>query len=727
MSASSAGRPQIITFYSYKGGTGRSMAVANTAWILASNGLRVLVADWDLEAPGLHRYFHPFLLDKKVRHSRGIIDMICLFAEAASERVGGAERLGASAEQLVREHAHVLDYPASLEWTFPGGGGIDFLPAGVQDDGYSHRISTFDWDDFYARLGGGAFLSALRQDMLDNYDVVLIDSRTGLSDTAGICTVLMPDIVVNCFAMNAQSIDGAVAVARYIATHGGERRIRIMPVPMRVERSTTRKVTVSRAYARLVLGPFMDELSADDFNHYWENVEIPYFPDYAHEEILAPFGDPPGQPDSLLAAYERLTMVLSGGQVGGLIPMDEGERLRWLREFERPKPADSPTVLVCHATADQMWGEWAAAQVRDAGLDVIRLPIEPLSRDFDGIRAMLTGVGRTLLLVSAACLDCPAAAEIWSAASVREQSSPRFLLPMRIDGVVLTAPFDERVPVELNLGSAEQARDLILATVGPPPAGDAERSRAADDSSAPEGAASTAAESGGAVSARLRYPLSAPAVFEAPARNPHFVGRQAVLDALRSGFDHDGRAAHQVLTCAEDLGKTQVALEYAYRFGPDYDVVWWIAAGQPYGVAASLALLADRLGLPATSGNEPGERMRAALDALSAGKPYSRWLLVLDQAGERAETESYLPAGPGHVLVTTRDPSWADGSAIEVGRFTEQESLLYLRSRLSGLGSDDAARIAAPLQNAPAGLAELADWLRDSGISIDTYLALHGS
>ena len=58
---------QIITFYSYKGGTGRTMALANTAWILASTGLRVLAVDWDLESPGLHRYFHPFLLDKQLR------------------------------------------------------------------------------------------------------------------------------------------------------------------------------------------------------------------------------------------------------------------------------------------------------------------------------------------------------------------------------------------------------------------------------------------------------------------------------------------------------------------------------------------------------------------------------------------------------------------------------------------------------------------------------------
>ena len=58
---SESGQGQIITFYSYKGGTGRTMAMANVAWIIASNGKRVLAVDWDLESPGLHKFFHPFL------------------------------------------------------------------------------------------------------------------------------------------------------------------------------------------------------------------------------------------------------------------------------------------------------------------------------------------------------------------------------------------------------------------------------------------------------------------------------------------------------------------------------------------------------------------------------------------------------------------------------------------------------------------------------------------
>lgn len=73
---------RFITFYSYKGGTGRSMLVANVAWILASNGHRVLTIDWDLEAPGLHRYFAPFLKDKGLSSTEGIIDATAAPASA---------------------------------------------------------------------------------------------------------------------------------------------------------------------------------------------------------------------------------------------------------------------------------------------------------------------------------------------------------------------------------------------------------------------------------------------------------------------------------------------------------------------------------------------------------------------------------------------------------------------------------------------------------------------
>jgi MinD-like ATPase involved in chromosome partitioning or flagellar assembly len=79
-------RGDVITFYSYKGGTGRTMAMANLAWLLASRGRKVLTIDWDLEAPGLHRFFRPVLTDPEQETSEGLIDFLTEYVVEATLR-----------------------------------------------------------------------------------------------------------------------------------------------------------------------------------------------------------------------------------------------------------------------------------------------------------------------------------------------------------------------------------------------------------------------------------------------------------------------------------------------------------------------------------------------------------------------------------------------------------------------------------------------------------------
>src|SRR5437588_6793085 len=127
---------KIITFYSYKGGTGRSMALANVAWILASNGRRVLAVDWDLEAPGLHRYFHPFLLDKELTSTRGLIDLVWDFATAAMTPVQDPGEARAGWHEA---YANILRYATAIRWEFEPPGRLDFVPAGRQGPSYAAR------------------------------------------------------------------------------------------------------------------------------------------------------------------------------------------------------------------------------------------------------------------------------------------------------------------------------------------------------------------------------------------------------------------------------------------------------------------------------------------------------------------------------------------------------------------------------------------------------------
>src|SRR4051812_14424361 len=98
---------KIVTFYSYKGGTGRTMAVANVAWILAANGQRVLVADWDLESPGLHRFFQPFM-PMDATDAPGIIDMVRSYEWAAMKNGDKGEPDLAALSAQVSQHAFSL-------------------------------------------------------------------------------------------------------------------------------------------------------------------------------------------------------------------------------------------------------------------------------------------------------------------------------------------------------------------------------------------------------------------------------------------------------------------------------------------------------------------------------------------------------------------------------------------------------------------------------------------
>ena len=304
------GDGQIVTFYSFKGGTGRTMALANVAWILAANGERVLIADWDLESPGLHRFFQPFM-DLDVAQRPGVVDLIRMYEWRMRDEIDALAALGLIDEEgacepaaleaitaLVGESASwVSDYVVPVGWQFPGDGAIDFLPPGRQTNDGVHEsaLSALEWDTLYDDLNGGQFLDALREWLKGRYDWILIDSRTGLSDIASICTLHLPDTVIDCFTLSTQGIEGAARVAVQIKARTS-RDIKVLPVPMRIDHSREDKVADGLATAKTLFTGLPANISDDQRAEYWANVEVPYRPLYAYEETLAAFGDRPGTP-----------------------------------------------------------------------------------------------------------------------------------------------------------------------------------------------------------------------------------------------------------------------------------------------------------------------------------------------------------------------------------------------------------------------------------------------
>ncbi|HEY2701417.1 MAG TPA: AAA family ATPase [Pseudonocardiaceae bacterium] len=172
----------VITFYSYKGGVGRSFALANIAVLLARWGHRVLCVDWDLEAPGLHHYFEHQL---DTTDARGVVDLVDDF------RAGRTQ-------------------PADYAIRLSGADPVALIPAGRD---HVEKVQRIDWGGLYDD-GFGEYLERCREQWTSDYDFVLLDSRTGVSDIAGICTAHLPDRLVALFTANQQSVGGAVDIAR---------------------------------------------------------------------------------------------------------------------------------------------------------------------------------------------------------------------------------------------------------------------------------------------------------------------------------------------------------------------------------------------------------------------------------------------------------------------------------------------------------------------------------
>ncbi|MGW1618474.1 FxSxx-COOH system tetratricopeptide repeat protein [Streptomyces sp. NPDC002172] len=720
------GRGTIITFYSFKGGTGRTMALVNTAWILASNGLRVLVVDWDLEAPGLHTYLQPLLADPELTETSGVIELVQSFAEKAKAQTVGSrsESGGALAPPLpdvadLQQHARIDEYIVGTDLRLPPGGKLDLLPAGAQDPAtYAVKVGTFDWGMFY-RVGGNNLLTALREELAARYDYVLIDSRTGFSDTAGICTMVLPDIVVDCFTLSRQGVNGAVQVAESIRLQSNPQRdIRIVPVPMRVEDAGRDRLEAGRYQARSLFARYLDWMPEDEREVYWNSVEIPYKASYAYEEIPATVGER-RQDGTLLAAFERLTARLTDNAVTRLSNMSETYRQRLRREYERNSPISRKDFYISYAAPDRLWADWAAATFRAAGFEAKLAPVEAedlpaASTALAGVERTLAGEARLVVLLSPQYTALKPARDIWQRVSRRDPSGENgMVIPVRVDDSSLPAGFSTTSPAVSLVGvSVEDAVFRLLTT--------------ADRDQQSGGGAGRIAAS--AVTS-TRLPGTPPKVSRLPQRNAVFTGRRELIERLRDSLLAGGATAvlPQALYGLGGVGKTQIALEYAHRFASDYDVVWWINASEQQQIRQDLSALAGHLGL-ATGGKDLRAICGDVLDRLRQGTPpHSRWLLVYDNAENAADLNELLPeSGPGrHVLITSRNPGWDErAERLEVDLFSRDESVDLLRRYNRRLEWAEADRVAEELGDFPLAVSLAAASLQQSALPVDTYVEM---
>ncbi|MBL8517922.1 MAG: tetratricopeptide repeat protein [Betaproteobacteria bacterium] len=341
---------EVITFYSYKGGTGRTMALANVACLLsrASKGQdRILVIDWDLEAPGLHHYFADRVAGRfgqgataisEYSQHAGLVELFSGYQNkllsvdwrALAEQQEDGEISALLADSRLDDHVIRTDVP-----------NVHLLKAGAFYAGYASRMGMLDWERMFAAQP--RFFTAFASALASRFRYVLIDSRTGLSDTSGICTMLLPEKLVVVFTPSRQSLEGVSDRVRraveYRRSSEDYRPLIVYPLPSRIDSTRDALRAIWRNGDAQVEGYeplFKQTLAAAydlddcDLTAYFNDVQVQHSPDFAFgERIAVQMDDSTEDRFSVAKSYEALLRWVTDS----VHPWESPERVRQEREI----------------------------------------------------------------------------------------------------------------------------------------------------------------------------------------------------------------------------------------------------------------------------------------------------------------------------------------------------------------------------------------------------------
>jgi cellulose biosynthesis protein BcsQ len=427
-------RGQIITFYSYKGGTGRSMALSNIACILAERqmlegGKGVLMMDWDLEAPGLHRYFRNRITTSRLGLERvegpdasdpkpGLIDLFYelekrtdYYNQKHKEEQGtNPDAKPISAEQLARSAINDVDLKQYVLNTTVKG--LSLIKAGCFEaqnpNRYSELVNQFSWEGIYRK--SPHLIRLLAETLAENFAYVLIDSRTGVTDISGICTMILPEKLVVVFTPNLQSLRGGVDLIRRATDYRKEsadlRPLVVFPLVSRVEANEPDLRHAWRFGNSELPGyqPEFEKLLAEvyekgeiNFDKYFDEMQIQHIPRYAYGEEIAVLLEKIGDKFSLRRSYQSFASKLIEARAPWEGEINESSSvaaspsglttfaasLREILESIIRKPARAAMVVLLvilfAATSALAFYQYRRAQQTDASLTADRAKIDQLT------------------------------------------------------------------------------------------------------------------------------------------------------------------------------------------------------------------------------------------------------------------------------------------------------------------------------------------------------------
>lgn len=372
--------------------------------------------------------------------------------------------------------------------------------------------------------------------------------------------------------------------------------------------------------------------------------------------------------------------------------------------------------FISYNKADRSWAEWIAWELEEAGYSVTiqAWDFRPGSNFVLEMNEGLKEAERVVAVLSPDFINSGFTASEWAAVFAADPTGKdRKLVPVRVREADLSGLLGPIVYIDF-VGVHDEAatRKLLL---------DGVQSGRAKPNEKP--AFPGAPQTQRTITAQPRFPGGLPGIWNVPHnRNRNFTGREELLATLRSQLQAGHHSALTALHGLGGIGKTQVAVEYAYRYSGEYDLVWWLRSEDPTTLAGDYALLAAKLGLP-----EAETEQQAAVQAVRGWLAANRgWLLVFDNAEGPEQIRPYLPAGnTGHVIITSRRPDWRSIAApLSVSILSPEDAIDFLHRR-SGQEDGSASReLVEELGLLPLAIEQAAAYIDQHGKSIPDYLAL---
>jgi uncharacterized protein YjbI with pentapeptide repeats len=367
--------------------------------------------------------------------------------------------------------------------------------------------------------------------------------------------------------------------------------------------------------------------------------------------------------------------------------------------------------FISYNQADKSWAEWIAWQLEEKGYTTVlqAWDFRPGCNFALAMNEAAKDSERTIILLSPEYLVSLFTQSEWTAAFVKDPKGEEGkLLPIRvrecrIEGLLASISFIDFV------GLDEEAAKIALIN-------GVERGRAK-----PAEMPIFPGKDRRSILEKPRYPGAIPEIWNIPhLRNIHFTGREALLIQLRQNLISGKPIALHGLG---GVGKTQLALEYAYRYASNYGLVWWIRSEESARLAADYA----RLSLFLAGTTKSDEDQAKAITSVKHWLNNSRdWLLVFDNAMDPEDVRQYIPqTALGNILITSRNPNWGGiAKSVSLHGLEREESIEFLLKRTGQTDRTAASALADSLGDHPLALEQAAAYMETRKKSIGDYLLL---